>query len=410
MPLNSSPSSSAGETTPPSWRFAEAGAVAGRSRADSATAPNNARSHPPNFGSNNMAPPLDTCHDCRGRAGSATTKTMVPQTQLERAAPKPRTRVRTGCTQCLKHGRRCYAHRHACAAGVSENWEINKDLETNAATAVQRLQSPGSIGAAWTGRNWRERYSLHFYADFITSSNGRADYSDFWRQGLLQTSFQEPAILHGLVAIGALYEKNLRAKSGGYEVAKYNKSITEFAMAQFDRAIQCIRMSSYNNPNQQDPRITLAVCLLSAHFLNLQGLVEEAIEHGRMTLGLLQACKRGASRSSCALPLDCLEPAVRRVYTLAMSGTKATRAAIIRAASTNTESAPHGEVLEVSISSLGDAEENLHQILCRIRAIKDKRSAPEPSDEIAQVYETLKIRLDMWEDEFSNFLTRDGAR
>lgn len=222
-------------------------------------------------------------------------------------------------------GLACDPKNAGCKLAISDDWNLNYESTTPAANqpalANQTSLTVFRPDTKWR-RNWRERHSLNFFVNFSAPQMAGFFDSTFWQRMVIQTSYQEPAILHAITAIGALHECiMLRA----FADEKRKARAIEFALDQCNKAISCLtsRQAAITNMDSEDggqsihnSRLALTTCVLFTCFEAMQGRCDSAVNHALQGRRLLQATGRPNVTSMSPAEEDDLEqmrPIVERL-------------------------------------------------------------------------------------------------
>lgn len=206
------------------------------------------------------------------------------------AVPK-RAKMQTGCVSCLIQGIACDPANPSCQLAISTDWNLNVDdeMDVDHVRPVDSVMSLSLIrpDTKWR-RSWRERHSLNFFVNYSAPQMAGLFDSAFWQRLVIQKSFQEPAILHALTAIGALHETILQRS---FPDEKRKAQSMEFALGQCNRAIACLTNDSKRGaaPNTL---VALSTCVLFTCFETLQGRTDSAVKHAFQGRRLLEASGR----------------------------------------------------------------------------------------------------------------------
>lgn len=105
--------------------------------------------------------------------------------------------------------------------------------------------------------------------------------SFFWKGAALQESHTTSTVKHAIVAIGALTKSTTKVLSGVHRMNTANCHHREFALQQYQRAIQGLRHSISMKYRADGVRASLISCLALAFFDNFIGNGGFAIQHVR---------------------------------------------------------------------------------------------------------------------------------
>lgn len=110
--------------------------------------------------------------------------------------------------------------------------------------------------------------------------------SEFWSQHLPGLSYRSQAIRHAVAAVGAMHERQLQGKILLPPPAGGDLSHNEFALEQYNKAIQRF-LEQMSNPETMDVDLMLVQCLLFICLEMLKGNMERAMDHAQGGLQIL---------------------------------------------------------------------------------------------------------------------------
>lgn len=134
-----------------------------------------------------------------------------------------------------------------------------------------------------------ERYFQSFISDVSIHLQGHDAF--FWRGVALQESRTNFSVRHAIVAIGALARSTDRSLCGSHRMDTSHGSHREFALHQYQKAIQGLRESMNHIDHNKSIRASVISCLVLAFFDNFIGNGGFALQHIRHARGLLIASK-----------------------------------------------------------------------------------------------------------------------
>lgn len=257
-------------------------------------------------------------------------------------------------------------------------------------------------------RNWRERHSLNFFVNYTAPQMSGFFDSAFWQRMVIQTSYQEPAILHAITAIGALHEAIMqRALADG----KRKANAMEFALSQCNKAITCLT-SSRGKERAPDSRLALATCILFTCFEAMQGRCDSAVSHALQGRRLLQATGRPNVTTMTPSEEDDLEQMRPLVERLEIQATALLDKGKRPETDTSDQTAPLPPM--AYIFSLDHAHNTLHTAMNSVMRFMQGFHPTAPRDHIAVTMAEKYLRyapwFQHWETAFTAFLAdqRDG--
>lgn len=185
---------------------------------------------------------------------------------------------------------------------MNDDWNLNADEKSEHGDEdVSQYFTPANSGLSLTlfrpdvkwHRSWRERHSLNFFVNFSAPQMAGFFDSFFWHRMVIQISYQEPAILHAITAIGALHEAIMQR---AFADEKRKAQAMEFALNQCNRAIKSLtganskrKFDSRTRNKIPNARVALTTCVLFTCFEAMQGHCDSAVRHALQGRRLLQA-------------------------------------------------------------------------------------------------------------------------
>lgn len=173
--------------------------------------------------------------------------------------------------------------------------------------------------ALWAQRDWKERYSLEFFANYTALELAGSFHSVFWRRILLNLSHHEPLIIPMVTALGAMHEGSLRSAAGDPDSDRH-----AFAAKQCNIAVnQLIKRNKPGGTKPVDPRVVLSIAICIGSYEGIRCDLTNAVTHDYQCRKLLRYCQnlavqeeRQGRTSSSRIPLSSLEAAVDRLQLL----------------------------------------------------------------------------------------------
>jgi len=259
-------------------------------------------------------------------------------------------------------------------------------------------------------RNWRERHSLEFFVNFTSPQMGGFFDSDFWRRGVIQNSFHYPAIMHAIVAIGALHEAIMQR---AFADARRKAQAIDFALSQCNKAIACLigaKLERHDdsglNTTIQDPNLALTTCVLFTCFEAMQGRCDSAVNHAIQGRRMLEAAKSPSGTKISLSEEEDLERISPLVERLAVQATS-----LMDKAQRPEEDMGDSEMLLPPVDyvfSLDHGHNTLHTALNSVMRYMQGFDPTEPEDRItmrmAEKHRRYASWFDQWERAFTIFL------
>lgn len=227
--------------------------------------------------------------------------------------------VGTGCLPCLSAGVRCSPSNERCLLFRSDEWRSNDQVanhgnirrQTHTARNEWKNYLSRELSVAWQRRDWRERHSLGFFISCTVPQLSGPFHSEFWQRAVVQASYHEPIVLHGIIALGALHEEMLRPRESS------RVSLTAFALQQCNLAISPLVAKLESELCRTDERVIITACVLLATIELLQARLEDFAAHLKQARKLLWRCQQttGSEESSSVITLSALKPVIERLGT-----------------------------------------------------------------------------------------------
>ena len=154
-----------------------------------------------------------------------------------------------GCLRCSSTGRKCDGYMLA-----------NQDKVENSASPASIVRAPSSN----IHGSVKECRSFHFFCDRTLPQLSGFYGCEFWDRLVLQATHCEPAIRHGIIALGALHERfenddNPILRSGSQQ------DPADFALQQYNLAIKYL-IDPFSHKKVQPVDLCLTLCILFTCF------------------------------------------------------------------------------------------------------------------------------------------------
>lgn len=279
-------------------------------------------------------------------------------------AQKPRVRplMKTGCIPCLVRGIACDPQNPSCKTSMSAEWHIDDGASDSQSVSACLLTPAASESLTvfrpdtkWR-RSWRDRTALHFFVNFTAPQMSGFFDNTFWSRMVVQASYNEPAILHAMIAIGSLHQSVMQ---GVYTDERRKAQAVEFALLQCNRSISCLT-GSVEKVARPAPsaKLALTTAVLFTAFESMQGHAGGAVNHALQAKKLMQALSNHIAGEPVAIDDDEIEEMRMTVERLDVQAT-AWKGKSYRPESDNTGLVPILPVVSV-IYSLEHAHRTLH--------------------------------------------------
>ncbi|KAH7407147.1 hypothetical protein BKA64DRAFT_572310 [Cadophora sp. MPI-SDFR-AT-0126] len=233
---------------------------------------------------------------------------LKPPHKARKRASTPRSK--TGCVTCKIRRLKCGEEKPSCRRCVKSGWHCDGyDHVVNLPAAApltltpirpRSISSSSSPSSSPTASLYTPSLSLDLYDEeqryfqsFIDDVSIHLQGHDafFWRGVALQESRTNFSVRHAIVAIGALARSTDRSLCGSHRMDTSHGSHREFALQQYEKAIQGLRESMTHIEHSKGIRASVISCLVLAFFDNFIGNGGFALQHIRHARGLLIASK-----------------------------------------------------------------------------------------------------------------------
>ncbi|KAF4637900.1 hypothetical protein G7Y89_g190 [Cudoniella acicularis] len=189
---------------------------------------------------------------------------------------------RVKCDEEKPHCRRCTSTGRKCD-GYSQDLLALPTEDTSSGILIQRISThvPGTT---------EEKRGFSYFTNQTAPELNGFYSSGFWEHLILQASYNEPALRHTVIAIGALHEKFSQKRLG--QSPEQESQELEFALNQYTKAIGHLRRALACG--KQTPLTCLLACILFVCFESLRGYYASAIVHLQSGLKILRDLRRQA--------------------------------------------------------------------------------------------------------------------
>ncbi len=247
-------------------------------------------------------PPRKRASTPRSKTGCVTCKYVAPKLVTINVRFRPLTinrirRLKCGeekpcCLRCTKSGWHCDGYEHVNKVFTSRPKElvlapILPRTPSHSPSPKPSLHNPLFIQDLDEQEN---RYFQSFIDD--VSIHLPAHDAFFWRGIVLQASHTCASVRHGIAAIGALAKSSNRIMSGTHRMEPAQGVHREFALQQYQKAIQGFRHSIHTIHQNGGAKQTIAICLILAFFDNFIGNGGFALQHVRYAREVFGNSKR----------------------------------------------------------------------------------------------------------------------
>ncbi|KAH7357243.1 hypothetical protein BKA65DRAFT_223448 [Rhexocercosporidium sp. MPI-PUGE-AT-0058] len=232
----------------------------------------------------NSKPP----HRARKRASTPRSKTGCVTCKIRRlkcGEEKP------SCHRCLKSGWHCDGYDHVVhlpsAAPLTLAPIRPRSISSSSSPSSSPTVSLYTPSLALDLYDEEQRYFQSFIDDVSIHLQGHDTF--FWRGVALQESQTNFSVRHAIVAIGALARSTDRSLCGSHRMDSSHGPHREFALQQYEKAIQGLRESMNTNDHWRCIRASVISCLVLAFFDNFIGNGGFALQHIRHARDILLA-------------------------------------------------------------------------------------------------------------------------
>ncbi|CZT10035.1 uncharacterized protein RCO7_03172 [Rhynchosporium graminicola] len=219
-------------------------------------------------------------HRTRKRASTPRSKTGCVTCKIRRlkcGEEKP------SCHRCVKSGWHCDGYDHVVSLPTATPLALAPIRPRSISTSSSQSGSPTislfAPSLSFDLYDEEQRYFQSFIDDVSTHLQGHDTF--FWRGVALQESHTNFSVRHGLVAIGALARSTDKSLCGSYRMDTSHGTHREFALRQYEKAIQGLRQSMDISRHGKCVRATVISCLVLAFFDNFIGNDGFALQHIR---------------------------------------------------------------------------------------------------------------------------------
>ncbi|KAK1828949.1 hypothetical protein QBC39DRAFT_358063 [Podospora conica] len=230
-------------------------------------------------------------------------------------------KVKSGCLTCKARKVKCDEEKPSCRRCTSTGRTCDGyRSRTTSPPSVGALDRSLSSSPPALFASAAEKRSFHFF--HTHASKALAGYSNltFWNREVMQAAIHSPPIRNLVVALGAAYQAyehgdiHGRGEDDGmaFALRQSNKSIRQLALA---------KPSQATTPSAEATSVLLTASVLFIYLAILHGHINEAIQHVRSAVKLLQAFdvswaqqQDGVDRSPYPVRLSHLRTLLRSVY------------------------------------------------------------------------------------------------
>lgn len=188
------------------------------------------------------------------------------------------------CHRCLKSGWHCDGYEHVVNLPSSAPLTL-APIRPRSVGSLSSSQTPSPTSSLYTPSldldlyEEEQRYFQSFIDDVAVHLQGHDAF--FWRGVALQESQTNYSVRHGIVAIGALAKSTERSLCGSHRMDTSHGSHREFALQQYEKAIQGLRETMGRMERGKCARTSVISCLVLAFFDNFIGNGGFALQHIR---------------------------------------------------------------------------------------------------------------------------------
>lgn len=198
---------------------------------------------------------------------------------------------RPSCHNCTKRGRQCDGY----APPPNSHGQRRSSLAPPGAN-VRLDPYVRRVDINLPGTSNERRHFDYFQQRTVVDLAGYFD-SAFWYQLVLQISHCEPAVRHGIIALGSLHET---LDQGGHEFGLRSLSTAEreSSLQQYSRSITSLRGLLAFEKGSNTLEVALICCILFYSFETLYGNHDQALLHLQNGLKILQQWKAERRQST----------------------------------------------------------------------------------------------------------------
>lgn len=198
---------------------------------------------------------------------------------------------RPACSNCTKRGHKCDGY----APPPNSHGQRTSRLAPPDVSASLDL-SVRKVDIILPGTSNERRHFHYFQQRTVADLAGYFD-SAFWYQLVLQISHCEPAVRHGIIALGSLHET---LDKGGREFGLRSLPIAErdFSVQQYSRSVTSLRSRLASEEESNTLEIALICCIIFNSFETIYGNHDQALLHLQSGLKILQQWKADRKQST----------------------------------------------------------------------------------------------------------------
>jgi hypothetical protein len=181
------------------------------------------------------------------------------------------------CLRCTKSGWHCDGYEHVAKLPTCATLGLAPIRPRSPSVSPSTSPTP-PLSTPDVVPHLDDRERGYFHSFFKDVSPQYQDYAAFWDYALKEskTSF---SIRHGIVALGALSKSAKQSNSAHYRVDLTQGAHREFALGQYQEALQGLRESIPAIKNFDSVRTTLVSCLILSCFDNFLGNGGFSLQH-----------------------------------------------------------------------------------------------------------------------------------
>ncbi|CAG8982248.1 hypothetical protein HYALB_00004482 [Hymenoscyphus albidus] len=195
------------------------------------------------------------------------------------------------CRRCESTGRNCDGYGIWGGGGRTRSTPTNNMETSSPPSAMPKLSVPRSLTTSSRITPEEQFYFEWFYGKSVPKLPGVFG-SRFWDTLAFQASVVGPAVLHSIVALGAVHKrevlKDLEADRPSAIPIHVCDEQEEFIQGQFSKVVHCLQPTASNN-NTESVRIALISCLVLVSLEILRGRYQTGRIHLQNGLKLVRS-------------------------------------------------------------------------------------------------------------------------
>jgi Fungal Zn(2)-Cys(6) binuclear cluster domain/Fungal specific transcription factor domain len=181
------------------------------------------------------------------------------------------------CVRCIKSGWHCDGYEHVSKLPSVGTMGLAPIRARSLSTSPSASPTPPQ-STPYAVPHLDAQEAGYFQTFFKDVAHQFQDYVPFWNYARRESK-SSVCIRHGLVALGALSKSAKRSSSNHYRVDLTQGTHREFALEQYQKALQSLRESIPGINQGQPVRITLVSCLILSCFENFLGNGGFSLQH-----------------------------------------------------------------------------------------------------------------------------------